>query len=246
MHVIKAFTHMQVKNIPEKYILRCYTRNARSVVPWDRHDVRVATHADTEQTRMSKLLPKLMCMGRAGRKSDRSYAMTVRHIDMITPGIELLQIAESLTDEMESGDLHENGNDERGIVRVPPTHESGDATMEPDVKPSNPATPKTNLGPGSASTMGGVTLTEPPVSRTKGRKSVSAAKSSKNSMIPDNPYNTYSGGKGVKECQTCHVRGHYSTTCPQNPNRSEAAENKAKKEVQKLKVGLQVKEDAQE
>jgi predicted GNAT family acetyltransferase len=77
MHVIKAFTHMQVKNIPEKYILRCYTRNARSVVPWDRHDVRVATHADTEQTRMSKLLPKLMCMGRAGRKSDRSYAMTV-------------------------------------------------------------------------------------------------------------------------------------------------------------------------
>jgi hypothetical protein len=48
-------------------------------------------------------------------------------------------------------------------------------------------------------------------------------------MIPDNPYSTYSGGKGVKECQTCHVRGHYSTTCPQNPNRSKAAENKAKK-----------------
>jgi hypothetical protein len=50
----------------------------------------------------------------------------------------------------------------------------------------------------------------------------------------------------VKECQTCHVRGHYSTTCPQNPNRSKAAENKAKKEVQKLKVGLKEKEAAQE
>jgi hypothetical protein len=188
MHVIKAFTHLQVQNIPEKYILRCYTRNARSLVPWDRHDVRVATHADTEQTRMSKLLPKLMHLGRAGSKSDCAYAETIRHIDMITPGIELLQTAKSAADEMESGDLHENGDDDMGIVRVPPTHESGDTIVEPAVKPSNPATPKTNHGPGSASTLGGVTLTEPPVSSTKGRKSVSAAKSSKNSMIPDNPY----------------------------------------------------------
>jgi hypothetical protein len=40
---------------------------------------------------MSKLLPKLMRLGRAGSKSDRAYAETVRHIDMITYGIELLQ-----------------------------------------------------------------------------------------------------------------------------------------------------------
>jgi hypothetical protein len=120
MHVIKAFTHLQVQNIPEKYILRRYTRNARSVVPWDRHDVRVATHADTEQTRMSKLLPKLMHLGRVGSKSDRAYAETVCHIDMITPSIELLQTTESAAGEMESADLHENGDDEMGIVRVCP------------------------------------------------------------------------------------------------------------------------------
>jgi hypothetical protein len=229
MHVIKAFTHLQVKSIPEKYILRHYTRNARSVVPWDMHDVWVATHADTEQTRMSKLLPKLMCLGRAGSKSDRAYTETARQIDMITPGIELLQIAESAASEMESGDLHENADKEMGIVRVRPTDESGDTTVETAVNPSNPTTPKRNHGPASATTLGGVIVTEPPVSSTKGRKSVSAAKSSKHSMIPDNPYITYSGGKGVKECQTCHVRGHYSTTCPQNPNRRKAAENKAKK-----------------
>jgi hypothetical protein len=229
MHVIKAFTHLQVQSIPEKYILRRYTRNARSVVPWDRHDVRVATHADTEQTRMSKLLPKLMRLCRAGSKSDRAYAETVRHIDMITPGIELLQTAETAACEMESGDLHENGDNEMGLVCVRPTDESGDATVETAINPINPATPKINHVPGSATTLGGVIVTEPPVSSTKGRKPVSAAKSSKNIMIPDNPYSTYSGGKGVKECQTCHVRGHYSTTCPQNPNRSKAAENKAKK-----------------
>jgi hypothetical protein len=38
MHVIRAFTHLQVKKIPEKYILRRYTRDARQEVPLDRHD----------------------------------------------------------------------------------------------------------------------------------------------------------------------------------------------------------------
>jgi hypothetical protein len=152
---------------------------------------------------------------------------------MITPGIELLQTAESVAGEMESDDLHENGENEMGIVCVRPTDESSDATVETAMNPSNPVTPKTNHVPGSATTLDGVIVTEPPVSSTKGRKPVSAAKSTKNSMIPDNLYNTYSGGKGVKKCQTCHVRGHYSTTCPQNPNRSKAAENKAKKRCAK-------------
>jgi hypothetical protein len=57
MHVIKAFTHLQVQSIPNRYIPRHYTFNARCVVPWDRHGVRVTTHADTKQMRMSKLLP---------------------------------------------------------------------------------------------------------------------------------------------------------------------------------------------
>jgi hypothetical protein len=69
---------------------------------------------------MSKLLPKLMHLGRVGSKSDRAYAETVCHIDMITPSIELLQTTESAAGEMESADLHENGDDEMGIVRVCP------------------------------------------------------------------------------------------------------------------------------
>jgi hypothetical protein len=48
MHIIKAFTHLQVQNIPEKYILKRYTRNSRSVVPWDRHDVSVGGQNETE------------------------------------------------------------------------------------------------------------------------------------------------------------------------------------------------------
>jgi hypothetical protein len=37
---------------------------------------------------------------------------------MITLGIALLQTAESAAGEMESGDLHENGDNEMGIVYV--------------------------------------------------------------------------------------------------------------------------------
>jgi hypothetical protein len=197
MHVIKAFTHLQVQSIPKKYILWRYTRNARFVVPWDRHDVRIATHAYTEQTRMSKLLSKLMRLGRAGSKSDRAYAETVRHIDMITPAIELLQTTESAASEMESGDLHENEDNEMGVVCVRPTDESGDATVETAMNPSNPATQKTNHGPGSATTLGGVIVTEPPVSSTKGKKPVSAAKSSKK-----RPPKSKNGQNGDQEGQS--------------------------------------------
>jgi hypothetical protein len=38
------------------------------------------------------------------------------------------------------------------------------------MNPSDPATPKTNRVPGSATILGGVIVTEPPLSSTKGRK----------------------------------------------------------------------------
>ncbi|XP_066358193.1 protein FAR1-RELATED SEQUENCE 1-like [Miscanthus floridulus] len=39
MHIIRAFTHLQVQSIPKKYIFKRYMCDARSLVPWDRHDV---------------------------------------------------------------------------------------------------------------------------------------------------------------------------------------------------------------
>jgi hypothetical protein len=94
MHVIRAFTHLQVKKIPEKYILRRYTRDARQEVPWDRHDgVRIGPTASREQTRMSSLLPKLMKLGRAGSRSDRASEETNRHLDRIIPRLRCLEEA---------------------------------------------------------------------------------------------------------------------------------------------------------
>jgi hypothetical protein len=39
MHLLTAFTQLQIKKILSKYILKCYTRDARSYVEWDRNDV---------------------------------------------------------------------------------------------------------------------------------------------------------------------------------------------------------------
>ncbi|CAL4905934.1 unnamed protein product [Urochloa decumbens] len=81
---------IQVRRIPERYILKRYTRDARQEVEWDRHDgVRIGGHASKEQSRLSKLLPKLMKLGRAGSRSDRACEETNRLLDKITPGVEM-------------------------------------------------------------------------------------------------------------------------------------------------------------
>ena len=101
MHIIRAFTQLQVRKIPEKYILKRYTRDAREEVMWDRHDgVRIGAQASKEQCRMSKLLPKLVRLGRAGSESDHAIEEANRQLDKITPGIELFQKS---TDDESSG-----------------------------------------------------------------------------------------------------------------------------------------------
>jgi hypothetical protein len=139
--------------------------------------------------------------------------------------------------------LHEDAGGGIDIIPVATTQESVDNNIELVVNPSDPTPPESSLNLGSANFLTGVALTEPPMSSTKGRKYVSEAKSAKKE--PTNLYNTYNRGEGKRESQTCHVRGHYSTTFPQNPNRSRAAESKSKKRGGKLKVGVQEREAAQ-
>ena len=39
MHILKVFTQLQLEEIPAKYILKRYTKDARSKVEWEKHDV---------------------------------------------------------------------------------------------------------------------------------------------------------------------------------------------------------------
>ena len=143
MHIIRAFTHLQVRKIPEKHILKRYTRDAREEVLWDRHDgVRIGAQASKEQCRMFKLLPKLMRLGRTGSKSDRAYEVTNRQLDKITPGIELYP--RSVDDE---------SSDPAPLANRSTVTSGGADTDSP---------------PSSALLHAGVLLIEPLVSHTKG------------------------------------------------------------------------------
>jgi hypothetical protein len=57
MHLVKAFTHLQIKKIPSKYILKHYSRDARTIVGWDRNDIaREGQDESEEETRFTKYL----------------------------------------------------------------------------------------------------------------------------------------------------------------------------------------------
>ncbi|CAN6352006.1 unnamed protein product [Urochloa humidicola] len=220
MHIIKAFTHLQVRRIPEKYILKRYTRDAVSDVHWDRHDnVRIGQRASKEQTRLSKLLPKLMRLGRAGSRSDFAYEETIRLLAKITPGIEMF--------EREIDD--ESAEPIASATGVVATTNASDHTSSVSPQASDPL---------STVIHEGMMLVEPTVSRTKGRNS-SKQKKDIPPQVKGNPHSTYTQkNHGKKECRCCGVRGsHYSTTCPLNPERSTAVEERANKKITKTQDG---------
>ena len=214
MHIIRAFTQLQVKKIPEKYILKRYTRDAREEVMWDMHDgVRIGAQASKEQCMMSKLLPKLMRLGRVGSKSDRAYEVTNRQLDKITPGIELF----SRSADDESSDPAPSAN--------------GSAVTSGGADTDSPLS--------SALLHAGVLLIEPLVSRTKGLGSGKQKKNDVEAPLNGTPLSTYTRANyGDRECNSCGVRGtHYSTTCPINPDRSKSAEMCATKKSTKMNDG---------
>lgn len=230
MHLIRTFTHLQVRKIPEKYILKRYTKDARQEVEWDRHDgVQIGTQAGQEQTRLSKLLPKLMKLGRAGSKSNHAFDETNKQLDLITSGIEMYERSTGSTTAIQQATTHtaEDPADQStaGIGSESTEHMHSDAN--------------TDSTPSFASLPEDILLIEPPVSRTKGRDTVREKKVNVEASTRGNPLSTYDKqNHGNRECSICGVRGtHYATTCPQNPNRSRAAETKANKKGSRLNGG---------
>ena len=73
-HLIKAFTHLQIDNIPSDYIMKRYTRGARSMVTWDRHDiVTTETACESEKNKTKKLVEIAMTAVRACRKTSFGF-----------------------------------------------------------------------------------------------------------------------------------------------------------------------------
>jgi hypothetical protein len=79
MHLVKPFTQLQITKILREYILKWYTRDARSFVEWDRNDmvrndmVKGGVDRNDERMRFAKLVPAVMGIARAGSKSEYAY-----------------------------------------------------------------------------------------------------------------------------------------------------------------------------
>jgi hypothetical protein len=146
---------------------------------------------------------------------------------MITPGIGLLQTAEGGSGEKSSDELREDAGTRMEIVPVATSREGADHNIEPVVNPSDPTPPEMSLDPCSANFLTSVAFNEPPVSSTKGRKSFSEAKSAKKGLLICTAHTMEVRTR--ESARLAMLGGHYSTTCPHNPNRSRASESKAKK-----------------
>jgi hypothetical protein len=73
-HLVKAFTHLQIRKVPAHYILKRYRRNAIHQLIWDRNDiVTVGPDCTTEQFRTSKLVTLAMAAVRACRMSRTTF-----------------------------------------------------------------------------------------------------------------------------------------------------------------------------
>jgi hypothetical protein len=71
MQLIKAFTQLHVRKIPNGYILKQYTCDARSFVEWDQNDMpKGGQDGKREDMRFTKLVPVVMGIARARTKSD--------------------------------------------------------------------------------------------------------------------------------------------------------------------------------
>jgi hypothetical protein len=71
MHLVKAFTQLHVRKIPNGYILKQYARDARSFVEWDRNDMQKGGQdGNREDMRFAKLVPVVMDITRTGTKFD--------------------------------------------------------------------------------------------------------------------------------------------------------------------------------
>jgi hypothetical protein len=193
MHLVKVFTHLQIKKIPSKYILKRYTRNARSYVEWNRNDMVKGGHGENqEQMRFAKLIPVVMGIARAGNKSAYAYE------EALNRATELRALIETIL-----------ANVTRASAQQGKIEDVGDAYEE------------------------SLTLVAPPMSQTK-RCGPGTVKYSNMGVVHDQVTSTYkqkcgSDGQeiiGERSCGICKLKGHYSTTCPRNPNRNHATKKK--------------------
>ncbi|KAL6644101.1 hypothetical protein ACP70R_018867 [Stipagrostis hirtigluma subsp. patula] len=150
-HLIWAFTHLQVGKIPGHYILKRYTRDAMSVVEWDRHDIPdTGPSGTTQQMRLLKLIPIVMAATRSGSRSDYAFEETMRRVNEMRQVIDTIQ-----ADGAEQSNTAQEGSDEPTPTEMVAPDGSRISASAPPVVPTKGrkrATATKNKAPSSHTT----------------------------------------------------------------------------------------------
>jgi hypothetical protein len=200
MHLVNAFTHLQVEKIPSKYILKCYTRGTRSVVEWDRNDmVRGGRDGSNEQMRFVKLVPVVMGIARAGSKSEYAYEDALERFETLRNLIETI-LANVIT----------------ATNNCEPDSSVGQEEVNTNMMVGNTVVfvaPPISQTKGCGSNKWKVHNEGPALTQ---------CTSTYKRMV------TASGQCviGSRKCDICYLKGHYSTTYLLNPARSHAAKKR--------------------
>uniref|UniRef100_K3YDN6 Protein FAR1-RELATED SEQUENCE n=1 Tax=Setaria italica TaxID=4555 RepID=K3YDN6_SETIT len=93
-HLIKAFTYLQIDNIPAKYIMKKYMRGARTMVMWDRHEIVTSgPGCKSDQYKTKKLVEITMAVVRAFRKTslelEKGYMWILRILGQYSTGCDV-------------------------------------------------------------------------------------------------------------------------------------------------------------
>jgi hypothetical protein len=87
----EGITQLQVQKIPNKYILKRYTWDARSFVEWGRNDVvKGGQDENNEQLWFAKLVSVVMDIVRVGSKSEYAYEKTLVRANALRALIETI------------------------------------------------------------------------------------------------------------------------------------------------------------
>ena len=198
-HLIKAFTYLQIENIPSEYIKKRYTRDPRMMVTWDRNDiVNLGEDCEYERYNTKKLVEVAMMAVRALRKTKIGVQRGCEDF------MALAEWGESVARDTGATLIGDNGNEgvAANIVREEhqaPTFGEGEET-------------ETGLDPQSPSNINHELISEcaPREAMTKGRK--------RGGKRPERDETCNKKSGGTRICSHCGLKGHYITGCPTNPN----------------------------
>jgi hypothetical protein len=194
-----------LKKHPSKYILKRYTRGARSIVEWDRNDmVKGSRDGSNEQVRFVKLIPVVMGIARAGSRSEYAYEKALERSKSLRNLIEIIPANVTVatdTCEPDSSVGQEDVNMDMTVgntvvfVAPPISGTKGHGCSKRKVHNEGPAITQ------YTSTY-----------KCKVTTSVQCV-------------------IGSRKCGICDLKGHYATTCPLNLARSRAAEKRGSASV---------------